>query len=139
MKRASAGFRADAFKVEPRRVEDQIALHGAEPGGEIRDASGSVFDVHTPGDARPIQRSFKGCVDLRRTTRIQIRDVAAQKAKIQSAIQTQRQSATSRELHGARNLKIGVLASKSDRFDFERVARGTEVNNARVLQLDVCV
>src|SRR6202007_1173187 len=46
---SASGFRADVFKVKAGGVEDQVPLYGAEPRGEIRDAGGSVFNVHAPG------------------------------------------------------------------------------------------
>ena len=89
VQRAATGFRTDVFKVKAGGVEDQVALHGAEPRGKIRDASGGVFNMHAPGDAGAIQRSFEGSVDLGRPLRIQIRHIAAEEPKVQSAIQTQ--------------------------------------------------
>src|SRR5690242_9581292 len=139
MQSSAAGLRADVFKVKAGRVKDQVTLHSAEPGGEIRNAGGSVFDVHMPGDARMVQSSFKRRVDLSHAARVEIRNITAQKAKIQSAIQLQSKSAAPSKLHGPGNLKIRILALKGNRFNLEGVARGTKMNHAGVLQLDIGV
>src|SRR5205809_4099432 len=123
MQRPAARFGAHIFKVETRGVEDQVALYGAEPRGKIRGASGSVFDVHAPVDAGAVQCAFEGSVDLRGAARVQVRDIAAEEAEIQSAIQTQCQGAASGKLDGPRNLEIRVRAAKSDWFDLQRVTR----------------
>ena len=67
--RAAAGLRGQIVEIEASRVEDQIAVDGAESGGEIDDARGRVVDVNASGDARVVERSFEHGVDLRRACR----------------------------------------------------------------------
>src|SRR2546430_3355502 len=71
MQHASAGFRAHILEVQARGIEYHVTLDRAETCGKIRSAGRGVLDVHAPGDARSVQRPFKGSVDLdRKSTRL---------------------------------------------------------------------
>src|SRR5439155_1324459 len=128
---SATGFGADIVEVQAGRVEDQVALHSAKPGGKICCASRHVFNMHAPGDARAVESPFEGRVDLGLATRVQFRHVATEKAQVQAPVQSQTQSAASGKLHGPGNLEVGVLTLKRDGFYVERVARCAEVNQDR--------
>src|SRR5215831_20815865 len=114
MQRSTARFSAYILKIQARCVENQVALHCAEPGWEIRGAGGTIFDMDAAGDAGAVQRSFERGVDPGHAPRVEFRHVAAEEPQVQSAVQAQSQRAAPRKLDGTSNLKIRVLALKSD-------------------------
>src|SRR5882762_1361202 len=84
-----SGFRGHIFQEQARRIENHVARDGAKPGWKIRRARGGIFDVHASSDAGPVQRAFKGSVDLRWTAGVEIGHKTADQPQVQCAIQAQ--------------------------------------------------
>src|SRR5947208_3532384 len=117
MQRASAGFRAYILEIQARRIEYHVTLDRAEPGGKIRNAGRGIFDLHSAGDARPVQRAFEGSVDLRRTPCVEVRRKTTDEPEVQRAIEVQSDGTAPGKLNRTCNLQIGVHSMQRDRVD----------------------
>ncbi len=99
MQRAPAGLRAHILKVQACRIEHQIAHDAAKSGGKILSASESVFDVYPASDPWPVQRSFKGSINLCGTACVDNRHKTGEKSQVQSSVEAQTHRATPGKLN----------------------------------------
>ena len=74
---AATDLRRHIFKKQARGVENKIALDTAQSSWEIDCPRLSVVDVYFSCDAWTIECAFEHCVDLRGTTRLEVRDKSA--------------------------------------------------------------
>ena len=137
--RAAAGLGSDVLEEEARRVEDEVAGEIVEPGGKIAQARGGVFDVHSAGDARAIERAFEISVDLRRAAGFELRKKAGQQTEIPGAVEAQRELARAREANRAGHSKVGVRAAEGGLINAQLIAGRPKPHGPGVFQTHIRV
>src|SRR4029077_13532075 len=135
--RAAAYLRSDIFEKQSRGIEDQIAFYVAETGREVDGARLSIFDMHFAGDARTVQRSFEGRVDLCRPASVKIGNESAKETRVKRTVEIQIDVSAPGKTNIAGDLEVGIRSMECRGLDAEFIFGRAEVDGSDVFELHV--